>query len=1185
RECVRRLIDYQTEGYPDADIKAEQEKLNALYDGFTAKYGLISSRGNKLAFSEDSSYCLLCSLEVLDEEGSLKRKADMFTKRTIRPHVAVTSVDTASEALAVSIAEKACVDMEYMARLSGKSPEELEAELSGVIFRNIEGPETPDGLRGASLSLQAFSPVTADEYLSGNVRRKLRMAKAFLEAAPDSQKAAARKQVEALEAVQPHDLGAGEIGVRIGANWVPIDVYQQFMVELLTPYGQAQNRIKILRSESTGQWNITEKNFDRANVKANTTYGTKRMSAYHILEQTLNQKDVRVFDYIEDEHGNKKPVLNKKETAIAQDRQELIKQRFSEWVWKDIDRRERLCAIYNETFNSIRPREYDGRHIRFDGMNPERTLRPHQINAVARILYGGNTLLAHEVGAGKTFEMVAAAMEMKRLGLCTKSLVVVPNHITEQWAASWLELYPSANILVATKKDFETQNRRKFCSRIATGDYDAIIIGHSQFEKIPMSAERQRAILEHQIEEILEGIEQAKSQKAERYTVKQMERTRKSLEAKLEKLNDQSRKDDVVTFEQLGVDRLFVDESHYFKNLFLMTKMRNVGGIAQTEAQKSSDLFMKCRYLDEITGGRGTIFATGTPISNSMVELYTIQRYLQYELLQEMGLIHFDDWAGSFGETVTAIELSPEGTGYRSKTRFAKFYNLPELMAAFKQVADIQTADMLHLPVPKANFHNEVIKPSELQQKMVKGLAERAEKIRAGGVDPHVDNMLRITNDGRKLALDMRLINPLAADDPNGKVAVCSRNVYKIWEQTKEQRSTQLVFCDLSTPTKDGSFNVYDDLKKKLMEQGIPEDEIAFIHDADSEAKKKLLFGRVNEGQVRVLIGSTQKMGAGTNVQKKLIALHDLDCPWRPSDLQQRLGRIVRQGNDNEEVEIFRYVTEGTFDAYLYQLVENKQKFIAQIMTSKTPVRVADDVDETALSYSEIKALATGNPLIIEKCSLETEVGKLNMLKASYLNQRYSLEELVLREYPADIARLTERIAGYEKDVALAAAHPKAKEGFCGMVIEGKPYEEKEDAGKAILDVCSKMTGSDAVLLGEYRGFSMVLAYDGMSNEYRITLKGTLSHTVALGADVFGNITRLDNALENLAGSLQAEQNDLEETKGQLENARAELDTPFAREDELTEKSRRLKELNILLNMDEKDKTLIDSVPDEGEEA
>ena len=956
------------------------------------------------------------------------------------------------------------------------------------------------------------------------------------------------------------------------------------MVELLTPYGQARSRIKILRSEATGQWAITEKNFDRANVKANTTYGTRRMSAYHILEQTLNQKDVRVFDYIEDENGNKKAVLNKKETAIAQDRQELIKQKFSEWIWKDINRRERLCAIYNEIFNSIRPREYDGQHIRFEGMNPEIALRPHQVGAIAHVLYGGNTLLAHEVGAGKTFEMVAAAMEMKRLGLCTKSLVVVPNHITEQWAAEWLQLYPSANILVATKKDFETQNRKKFCSRIATGDYDAIIIGHSQFEKIPMSFERQQAILQQQIDEILFGIEQAKAQKAERYTIKQMERTRKSLEAKLAKLNDQSRKDDVVTFEQLGVDRLFVDESHYFKNLFLMTKMRNVGGIAQTEAQKSSDLFMKCRYLDELTGGRGAIFATGTPISNSMVELYTIQRYLQYEMLREMGLIHFDDWASNFGETVTAIELSPEGSGYRARTRFAKFYNLPELMSAFKQVADIQTADMLKLPVPKANFHTEVIKPSELQQEMIKGLAERSEKIRGGGVDPHEDNMLRITNDGRKLALDMRLINPLAADDPNGKVAVCARNVYRIWEQTKEKRSTQLVFCDLSTPTKDGSFNVYDDLKKKLMEQGIPEDEIAFIHDADSEVKKKALFAKVRAGQIRVLMGSTQKMGAGTNVQDRLIALHDLDCPWRPSDLQQRLGRIVRQGNDNEEVEIFRYVTEGTFDAYLYQLVENKQKFIAQIMTSKSPVRVADDVDETALSYSEIKALATGNPLIIEKCNLDMEVAKLNMLKASYLNQMYALEELVLRKYPEQIAGLTERIAGYEKDVALAAAHPKAKEGFCGMAIEGKQYEEKEDAGKAIIDICTKMTGSDAVLLGEYRGFSMVLAYDGISNEYRITLKGTLSHTVTLGADVFGNIARLDNALENLAGSLQAEQSSLEETKGQLENARAELGAPFAREEELAEKTARLNELNVLLKVDEKDKTLIDSVPDEGEE-
>ena len=1184
RECTRRLIEYQTEGYPDEDIAAEQQKLNALYDSFTAKYGLISSRGNKLAFSEDSSYCLLCSLEVLDEQGSLKRKADMFSKRTIRPHVAVTSVDTASEALAVSISEKARVDMDYMAELSGKSPEELEQELAGVIYRDIRCAENPEDILPSLADLGRYPFVTADEYLSGKVRQKLRMAKAFLEAAPAGQKETVRRNVEALEAVQPQDLGAGEIGVRIGANWVPVEVYQQFMVELLTPYGQARSRIRILRAEATGQWSITEKNFDRANVKANTTYGTKRMSAYHILEHILNQRDVRVFDYIEDENGKKKPILNKKETAIAQDRQELIKQKFAEWVWKDIDRRELLCRIYNETFNGVRPREYDGRHIRFEWMNPEITLRPHQVNAIAHILYGGNTLLAHEVGAGKTYEMVAAAMEMKRLGLCTKSLIVVPNHITEQWAAEWLQLYPSANILVATKKDFETQNRKKFCSRIATGDYDAIIIGHSQFEKIPMSLERQQAILERQIEEILAGIEQAKAQKAERYTVKQMERTRKSLEARLAKLNDQSRKDDTVTFEQLGVDRLFIDESHYFKNLFLATKMRNVGGIAQTEAQKSSDLFMKTQYLDELTGGRGVIFATGTPISNSMVELYTIQRYLQYGMLQEMGLVHFDDWAGNFGETVTAIELSPEGTGYRAKTRFAKFYNLPELMAAFKEVADIQTADMLCLPVPKANFHTEVIQPSELQKEMIRGLAERAEKIHAGGVDPHVDNMLRITNDGRKLALDMRLIQPLAPDDPNGKVAVCARNVYRIWEQTKEKRSAQLVFCDLSTPTTDGSFSVYGNLKKKLMDAGIPEEEIAFIHTADSEAKKKELFSKVRSGQVRVLLGSTAKMGAGTNVQDKLIALHDLDCPWRPSDLQQRLGRIVRQGNENEEVEIYRYVTEGTFDAYLYQLVENKQKFIAQIMTSKAPVRVADDVDETALSYSEIKALATGNPLIIEKCNLDMEVARLNMLKASHLNQVYALEELVYRKYPEEITRLTERIEGYEQDVALVAAHPKAQEGFCGMEVDGKHYAEKEDAGKAIIDVCTRMTGSDAVLLGHYRGFSMVLAYDGRSNEYRITLKGTLSHTVTLGADVFGNITRLDNALENLAGSLQAEQNSLEETKTQLENARTELATPFAREEELAEKTARLKELNILLNMDEKDKTLMDDGPDEGEE-
>ena len=1181
RECVRRLIEYQTEGYPDEEIQKEQAELNRLYDAYTAKYGLLSSRGNSLAFGEDSSYCLLCSLEVLDEEGKLKRKADMFTKRTIRPHEAVTSVDTASEALAVSISEKARVDMEYMAELSGKSEEVLASELSGVIFRDIQCAEKADFIPKAFVELSQFPFVTADEYLSGNVRRKLRMAKALYEVLPAEKKALIAKNVEALEAVQPIDLTAAEIGVRIGANWVPMDVYQKFMEETFGTSIYARSRIHILRSEANGQWAITDKNADRSNIKVVTTYGTKRMNAYQILEQTLNQRDVRVFDYVEDENGNRKPVLNKKETAIAQDRQELLKQKFSEWIWKDIDRRELLCRLYNETFNAVRPREYDGSHIRFSSMNPEITLRPHQVNAIAHIMYGGNTLLAHEVGAGKTFEMVAAAMEMKRLGLCTKSLIVVPNHITEQWAAEWLQLYPSANILVATKKDFETRNRKKFCARIATGDYDAVIIGHSQFEKIPVSAERQAAILQQQIDEIMFGIEEAKAAKAERYTIKQLERTRKSLETRLERLNDQSRKDDLVTFEELGVDRVFVDESHYFKNLFLATKMRNVGGIAQTEAQKSSDLFMKCRYLDEITGGRGVIFATGTPISNSMVELYTIQRYLQYSTLQEMGLIHFDDWASDFGETITAIELSPEGSGYRAKTRFAKFFNLPELMSTFKQVADIQTADMLKLPVPKANFHTEVIQPSELQQEMVRGLAKRAELIRGGGVDPKTDNMLRITNDGRKLALDMRLINPLAADDPNGKVATCARNVIRIWEQTQEQRSAQLVFCDLSTPKDDGAFSVYNDLKKKFMEAGIPEEEIAFIHDANTEARKKELFSKVRSGQVRILMGSTQKMGAGTNVQDRLIALHDLDCPWRPSDLAQRLGRIVRQGNQNPEVEIFRYVTEGTFDAYLYQLVENKQKFIAQIMTSKAPVRVADDVDETALSYSEIKALATGNPLIIEKCNLDMEVGKLNMLRASYLSQKYGLEDMILKKYPEAITRLTERIAGYEQDVQLAAAHPKPKDGFAGITILEKPYADKEAAGKAILDVCTKMTGSDAVFLGQYRGFSLVLSYDGPSNEYRMTMKGTLSHTAVLGADVFGNLTRMDNVVDGLSGKLDIVRAELTDTQVQLENARTELATPFAKEAELAEKTARLKELNILLNMDEKDKSLIDDVPDD----
>lgn len=1180
RDCTRKLIEYQTEGYPDTDIEKEQSRLNALYDNYTKKYGLLSSRGNSLAFGEDSSYFLLCSLEVLDEEGNLKRKADMFTKRTIRPHKAVTSVDTASEALAVSIAEKAKVDMEYMSELSGKSQEELASELEGVIFRNITCAENPEDIPAAYVEVDFFPFVSADEYLSGNVRHKLRMAKALYEVLPAEEKRLITKNIEALEAVQPVDLTAAEIGVRIGANWVPVEIYQQFMEELFGTSAYARNRIKILRSQASGQWAITDKNADRGNIKVITTYGSQRMTAYHILEQTLNQKDVRVFDYVEDKHGNKQPVLNKKETAIAQDRQELIKSKFAEWLWKDIDRRERLCGIYNETFNSIRPREYDGQHITFYGMNPEITLRKHQIDAIAHIMYGGNTLLAHEVGAGKTFEMVAAAMEMKRLGLCTKSLVVVPNHITEQWAAEWLQLYPSANILVATKRDFETKNRKKFCGRIATGDYDAIIIGHSQFEKIPMSAERQRLILEDQINQTMLSIQEAKEAKAERYTVKQLEKTRKSLEAKLAKLNDQSRKDDLVTFEELGVDRIFVDESHYFKNLFLTTKMRNVGGIAQTEAQKSSDLFMKCRYLDEITGGRGVIFATGTPISNSMVELYTIQRYLQYSTLEEMGLTFFDDWGSDFGETITAIELSPEGTGYRAKTRFAKFFNLPELMSTFKQIADIQTADMLKLPVPKANFHTEVLKPSELQQKMIKGLAERAEKIRNREVDPSIDNMLKITNDGRKLALDMRLMNSLAADDPNGKVALCARNVHQIWENTKEQRSAQLVFCDLSTPKGDGTFNVYDDLKKKLTEAGIPEEEIAFIHEANTEVKKKELFARVRSGQVRILMGSTQKMGAGTNVQDRLIALHDLDCPWRPSDLAQRLGRIVRQGNENPEVEIFRYVTEGTFDAYLYQLVENKQKFIAQIMTSKAPVRIADDVDETALSYSEIKALATGNPLIIEKCNLDMEVGKLNMLKANYLSQKYGLEELVLRKYPAEIQRLTERIAGYEQDVALAAAHPKPQEGFVGIEINGTAYTDKEAAGKAILDVCTKMTGSDAVPLGQYRGFSLTLAYDGVQNEYRVTLKGTLSHTAVLGADVLGNLTRMDNKLGGLDEQLANTQRELAENRVQLENAKLELATPFAKEMELAEKEARLKELNILLNMDQKDHALLDC-PDE----
>ena len=1199
RDCTRQLIEYQAENHPDEIIRREQEKLNGLYDAYVKKYGRLYTRGNNLAFSDDSSYPLLCSLEVLDNEGSFARKADMFTKRTIRPHEPVTQVDTASEALAVSLSEKAQVDLGFMSELSGKSEDELVQELSGVIYRNVRCGLTPEEISPAQLDLSAYPYVTAEEFLSGNVRKKLRMLQALQAALPAEKKQELAGYLSAMEAVQPTELTAAEIGVRIGASWVPTDVYQQFMFELFGTSVYARQKIRVVRSEYSGEWNISNKSMDGGNIKAVTTYGTKRITAYHILEQTLNQRVVKVFDTVV-EDGKERPVLNVKETAIAQDRQELIKSKFADWLWQDIDRRERLCRIYNDTFNSIRPREYDGSHLRFVGMNPEITLRKHQVNAIAHVIYGGNTLLAHEVGAGKTYEIVAAAMEMKRLGLCTKSLVVVPNHITEQWAAEWLQLYPAANILVATERDFEKHNRRRLCARIATGDYDAVIIGHSQLMKIPLSRERQREILQRQINEVLLAISDAKRQRAENFTIKQMERTRKSLETRLEKLNDQSIKDDTVTFEELGIDRLFIDESHNFKNLFLMTKMRNVGGIAQTEAQKSSDLFAKCQYLDELTNSHGVIFATGTPISNSMVELYTIQRYLQYGTLQEMGLVHFDDWASDFGETVTAIELAPEGSGYRPKTRFAKFFNLPELMATFKMVADVQTADMLNLPVPKANFHTEVIQPNELQRTVVAELAERAERVRARAVDPSTDNMLRITNDGRKLALDMRLINPLAADDPNGKVATCARNVARIWAQTKDQRSTQLVFCDLSTPNKntpiemqkkaegvyemipDQFTDVYNDLKKKLMAEGIPEEEIAFIHDAKTEQKKKELFAKVRGGEVRILMGSTAKMGAGTNVQDRLIALHDLDCPWRPSDLQQRLGRIVRQGNQNPEVEIFRYVTEGTFDAYLYQLVESKQRFIAQIMTSKLPARAAEDVDETALSYAEIKALATGNPQIIEKCNLDMEVSKLNMLRASHLSQRYALEELVLRKYPAEIKELNERIAGYEQDSARLAEHPKPAEGIAPMVLNGVIYTERENAGKAIIHACTHMNGVETVPVGSYRGFDMVLSYDSKANEFHMTLKGSLSHPAVLGADAGGNVTRIDNVLEKIDERLESARSQLAHTSEQLENARTEMVAPFPKEAELAEKTRRLNELNVLLNLNEPDRVVMSEEPDEG---
>ena len=1171
RNSVRTLIELQTEDYPDSEIKAEQERLNRLYDTFSGKYGLINSRANTSAFSQDSSFSLISALEIIGEDGELERKADMFSKRTIKPHTPVTSVDTASEALAVSLGEKATIDMDYMMELSGKSENEIFEDLKGVIFLN---PLYEYG--------NSYEPkyLMADEYLSGNVREKLKIAKNSAELYPEDYKV----NVEALQKVQPKDLTASEISVRLGATWLPPDDVQEFIFHLLETPRYAQWNIKVHFSPFTSEWNIEGKSYDKGNVRAYNTYGTSRINAYKIIEETLNLKDVRIFDYIEDDEGKKKAVLNKKETAIAQSKQEMIKQEFQDWIWSDPERRERLCKSYNEKFNSVRPREYDGSHIIFNGMNPEIELREHQKNAVAHILYGGNTLLAHAVGAGKTFEMVAAAQESKRLGLCNKSLFVVPNHLTEQWAAEYLQLYPAANILVATKKDFETKNRKKFCGRIATGDYDAVIIGHSQFEKIPMSIERQRAILEQQLEEITGGIAELKRNRGENFSIKQLEKSKKSIRQKLDKLNDQTKKDDVVTFEELGVDRLFVDESHYYKNLYLYTKMRNVGGIAQTEAQKSSDLFMKCRYLDEITGGRGTVFATGTPISNSMVELYTIQRYLQYSTLVKNGLQHFDAWASTFGETITAVELTPEGTGYRAKTRFAKFYNLPELMAMFKEIADIKTADMLNLPVPEAKYHNIAVKPSEMQKEMVASLAERAEQVRGGGVDSSVDNMLKITNDGRKLALDQRMLNDMLPDFEGSKINACVDNIYRIWEENADKKSAQLVFCDLSTPKNDGTFSVYNDIRKKLIERGIPESEVKFIHEADTDMKKKELFQKTRKGEVRVLLGSTQKMGAGTNVQDKLIALHDVDCPWRPSDLEQRSGRIVRQGNENPQVDIYRYVTEQTFDAYLYQLVEGKQKFASQIMTSKSPVRSAEDIDETALSYAEIKMLATGNPYIKEKMDLDIQVQKLKMLKSNFLSEKYGLEDKVIKFYPQQIAYLKSRVEGLTKDVETAKLHPKPiDEQPLGMMVSGVSYSEKAEAGQAIINACKSMNSPDAIPLGEYRGFQMELYFDTVQRNYVVKLKGETSRDVPLGDDAHGNIVRIDNGIERFEEALADTKNSLENAEKQFETAKQEIEKPFAKEEELRAKTARLDELNILLNMDKKENEIVGGEPDEGE--
>lgn len=1158
RDCVRTLLEYQTEDYPDEDIKREQVKLNQLYDRFTKKYGLINSRGNNSAFSNDSSYYLLCSLEILDENGNLARKADMFTKRTIKPKTEITSVDNANDALIVSLSEKARVDITFMQKLCNMDMDKMLKDLEGEIFNVPEYGEPNQW-------------VTADEYLSGNVREKLKIAEHFAETDERF-----NVNVKYLKEVQPKDLSASEISVRLGSTWIPPEDIKVFIEYLLNPSNYACQNINVHYNEATSEWWIEGKNYDKYNIKATNTYGTGRASAYKIIEDSLNLKDTRIYDYYEDENGKRVAELNKKETAIAQAKQEQIKLAFEEWIWKDPERRERLTKVYNERFNSIRPREYDGSHISFDGMNPEITLRKHQVNAIARILYGGNTLLAHEVGAGKTFEMVAAAMESKRLGLCNKSLFVVPNHIVEQFGQEFLQLYPSANVLVTTKKDFETANRKKFCSRIATGDYDAIIISHSQFEKIPMSVERQVTIIQKQIEDITLGIQDLKNNNGERFSIKQMEKTKKSLETRLAKLNDTSRKDDVVTFEELGVDRIFVDEAHYYKNLFLYTKMRNVGGIAQTEAQKSSDLFMKCRYLDELTGGKGVIFATGTPISNSMVELYTMQRYLQYGELEKRHLQQFDAWASTFGETVTAIELSPEGTGYRAKTRFAKFFNLPELMALFKEVADIQTSEMLNLPVPKANYHNVVIEPSEIQKELVKDLSERAEKIRNRMVDSSVDNMLKITNDGRKLALDQRLTNDMLEDFEHSKVATCADNIYSIWDKTSEDKSAQLVFCDLSTPHNDGKFNVYDDLKTKLIDRGIPEEEIAFIHDANTDARKQELFNKVRRGQVRVLIGSTQKMGAGTNCQDRLIALHDLDCPWRPSDLIQRSGRIIRQGNKNPEVDIYRYVTEGTFDAYLYQLVENKQRFISQIMTSKTPVRFAEDIDETALSYAEIKALAAGNPDIIEKTELDTQVAKLKLLKQNYLSEKYALEDKVIKYYPNEIKRLENRIEDMKEDIEVFNNNNTLDNSFEKMNIKGTDFTERKEAGEKIIEICKSMTNPEPLEIGEYKGFKIILSFDTMDRKFYASMKNNLSYKTELGSDPSGNITRIDNVLNGIETRLSSIENNLEDTKKNYESAKKEIEKPFPQEEELKTKSKRLDELNIKLNLNNKDKEIID---------